>query len=96
MTFDDIWGHTSFYPKYCLYNVDILKKKNLNWALNKKYIVEKEDFENIRWPYVTFNDHWGHTLFGEKSFIKLKSRNHVIMEFFYWDIKELTFLIISF
>ena len=33
--------------------------------LNKKYIAEKDDFEILRWPYVTFNDL--HTLFYEKN-----------------------------
>ena len=45
----------------CLYNVDILEKFKKDFALNKKYIVEKNDFEILRWPYVTFNDLWCHT-----------------------------------
>ena len=34
--------------------------------LNKKYIVEKDDFETLRVPYETFNDLWGFDLFIEK------------------------------
>ena len=41
-----------------LHNVDILEI-----FLNKKYIAEKDDLQILRWPYVTFNDVWGHTLF---------------------------------
>ena len=44
MTLNDIKGHTSFYQKKCLYNVDILEKFKKDWALNKKYIVEKDGF----------------------------------------------------
>jgi hypothetical protein len=36
------------------------------YSLNKNYIAEKDDFEILIWPYVTFNDFWGHTLFYEK------------------------------
>ena len=28
--------------------------------------VEKDDFEILRWPYMTFNDICGHTLFNKK------------------------------
>ena len=35
-----------FVKNLCLYNVDILKKYFFkNWALGKKYIVEKDNFE---------------------------------------------------
>ena len=40
----------------CLHNVDILEKLLKDQALNKKYIAEKDDFESLRLPYVTFND----------------------------------------
>ena len=48
-----------------LHNVDILEK---NKALNKWYIANRDDFEILRWPYVTLNDLWGH-----KSFYKIVS-----------------------
>ena len=38
-----------------------LKEKSS--ALNKKCTAKKDDFETLRWPYVTFNDLHGHTLF---------------------------------
>ena len=34
--------------KLCLYDVDILEKFFKDYALNKKYIEEKDDFENLR------------------------------------------------
>ena len=34
--------------------------------VKQKYIAEKDDFEILRWPYVTFNDLLGHALFNEK------------------------------
>ena len=40
----------------CLYNVGILEKFLKDYALNKKYIAEKVDFEILRWLYVTLND----------------------------------------
>ena len=52
--------------KLCLYDGDFLKKFENDWPLNKKYMVEKDDFEILRWPYVTFNDIWGHTSFYQK------------------------------
>ena len=75
MTFDDLWGQTSLYANLLLHIVDILEK------LNKKYSAEKDDFEILRRPYVTFNDHWGHALFNLRlimltiieSFIKIGS-----------------------
>ena len=42
-----------------LHNVDILEKFSKDYALNKKYIAENNDFEILRWPYVNFNDLWG-------------------------------------
>ena len=39
-----------------IHNVDILEKFLKDQALNKKYIVEKYDFEILRWSYVTFNE----------------------------------------
>ena len=39
----------------CLYNVDILEEKFLkSLGDNKKYIVKKDEFEILRWPFVTF------------------------------------------
>ena len=38
----------------CLRNVNILEKFLKDSALNKKYITEKDDFEILRWPYLTF------------------------------------------
>ena len=37
------------------HNVDILEKFLKDQALNKKYIEEKDYFEILRLPYVTFN-----------------------------------------
>ena len=59
------WGHNSFNENLRIHNVDILEKFLKDYALNKKYIAEKDDFEILRWPYVT-NDPKGHTLFYEK------------------------------
>ena len=42
MTFQVI---LQFIQKLCLHNVYILEKFYKDWALNKKYIVEKDDFE---------------------------------------------------
>ena len=53
MTFKDL---LHFIKKLCLHNVDILENFLKDWALYKKYIVEKDDFEILRWPFVTFND----------------------------------------
>ena len=39
-----------------LHNVDILEKFLKDLALDKKYMAEKDDFEILRWPYVTFYD----------------------------------------
>ena len=47
-------------------NVDIFFQFLKNWALNKKYIAEKDDFEILRCPFVTFNDRSGHTSFNER------------------------------
>ena len=56
----DISKHTIFYQ-----NRSINEYARMILALNKKYIAEK-DFEILRWPYVTFNDLLGHTLFNAK------------------------------
>ena len=48
--------------KICVF-LDILEKYFKNWALNKKYIAEK-DFEILRSP-VTFNDLLDHTSFNK-------------------------------
>ena len=44
MTFEVI---LNFFFKLSLHNVDILKKFQKDWALNKKYIGEKDDFKII-------------------------------------------------
>ena len=49
-----------------LHNVDILEKFLKDQALNKKYIPEKDDFEILRCPYMTFNDLRSLTLSNEK------------------------------
>ena len=49
-----------------LYNDDILEKFLKDLALNKTYIAEKDDFEILWRPYVTFNDLWGYTKFYQK------------------------------
>ena len=58
------WPLRSYFmlSKICVFLEKFLK----DWALNKKYIVEKEDFEILRWHFVPFNDLWGHTSFQEK------------------------------
>ena len=38
------------------------------YALNKKYIVEKGD-EILRWPFGTFNDLWGHISFYKNAYV---------------------------
>ena len=43
-TLIDLWGHTSFHKKLCLQNIDILEKILKDWALNKKCIAEKGDW----------------------------------------------------
>ena len=49
-----------------LHNVNIFEMFLTGYSLNKNYIAEKDDFEILIWPNVTFNDFWGHTLFYEK------------------------------
>ena len=77
MCFHGISIHTNFHQNWiinkcarmknlCLYNADILEKFEKDWALNKKYIVEKDYFEILRWPFVTFNDLWGHNWYYNK------------------------------
>ena len=51
----------------CLHNANILEKFKKGWALNKKYIAEKDDFDIFRCLFVTFNDLCGHTLFYTKN-----------------------------
>ena len=56
-----------------LHNVEIREflLKRLGVKQKKKsYIAEKDDFESLRWLYVTFNDLWGHTSYYKKL------RNH--------------------
>ena len=48
-----------------LHNVDIHEKSLKDYALNKKYIAEKDDIESLNWPFGTLNDLWGHNLFNE-------------------------------
>ena len=45
MTFEII---LYFMKIFCLHNVDFLEKNLKYWALNKKYIAEKDDFEILR------------------------------------------------
>ena len=52
MTFEVI---LHFMNNLCLHNVDILEKFK-RFGIKQKYIAEKNDFEILRWPYVTFND----------------------------------------
>ena len=43
------------------HDVDIIEKFFKRLGVKQKYIAEKDDFEILRWPYVTnFNDLWGH------------------------------------
>ena len=46
--------------------------------LLQKKIAEKDDFEILRWPYVTFNDLWDHALFNDDftslAFIEIRGR----------------------
>ena len=51
MTMDDI---LHLLKNLCLHNVDILGKFLKDQTLNKKYIAEKDDIENLRRLY--FND----------------------------------------
>ena len=62
MTLHDLY----FMKNVCLNNVDILEKFFKKRVLNKKIIAVKDDFEILRWSFVTFNDLWGHTLFHRK------------------------------
>ena len=50
-----------------LHNIDILEKCLKDQTFNKIYIAEKDDFEILRRPYVTFNEISGHTLFNKKN-----------------------------
>ena len=45
-----------FMKNLFFHNVDILEEFLQDWALNKKYLKEKDDFEILRLPFVTFND----------------------------------------
>ena len=53
MTFDVM---LYFMKNLCLHNLDILKTYLKDYSLNQKYIAEKDVFEILRWPFVTFND----------------------------------------
>ena len=44
------------------------------------YIAETDDFEKLRWTYVTLNDLKGHTLFN--AFILHNGSNHRFFFFF--------------
>ena len=59
--------HTSFYEKDFLHNVDKpeIFFKRLGVKQNTFPIIRW--FWNLRWPFVTFNELWGHTLFNIKS-----------------------------
>ena len=59
MTLDEVILH--FLKNLCLQNVDIHKKFYEDWAINKKCIAEKANFEILRLSFVTFNDLSGHT-----------------------------------
>ena len=50
MTFNVI---LHFIKNLCLH-VDILEKFKIDWALNKKCIVEKDDLKILRLPLMTF------------------------------------------
>ena len=58
MTMDDLWGDTSFNKKF------VSSKKVLK-RITKNISQEKMILKILRWPYVTFNDLWGFTLFNE-------------------------------
>ena len=66
MTLDDLWGHTSFYEKFvfslCWHSWKAFKRLDVQEIIYRR----KRWFEVLRWPYVTFNDLWGHTSFYEK------------------------------
>ena len=50
-----------------LHNVDILEKFLKDYALNKIYIAEKDEFEILICPYVTFDNLWGQNIFNKKN-----------------------------
>ena len=77
-------------------------------GVEKKYIAEKDYFEILSWPYVTFDDLWGHTVFDkfhdicihinfyQNRFINESARNQKAKILcFLWDIEELIFLILD-
>ena len=51
--------------KICVFIMLTFLKSFYRLCLKQKYIAEKDDFEILRWPYLT-NDPKGHTLFYEK------------------------------
>ena len=53
MTFETI---LHFMKNMCLYNVNILEKVLKDWASNKKYIAENDDFRILKLHYMTFNE----------------------------------------
>ena len=68
---DDLWGYTSFNEKLHPYDVEFLK----GLGIQQKYIGEKDDFEILRRPYVTFNDLWG-ILYSMKNLRLHNFSNH--------------------
>ena len=67
MTLEDLWGHTSFDEKNCVFIMFTFLKSFKRYGVKQKYIAEKVDFEIKRWPYETYNDLWGHTLYYKKN-----------------------------
>ena len=79
-----IWPWMTFASSYCWPSWKVFKKL----GVKQKYIVEKDDLEILRWPYVIFNDLWGHTLLYEKNcvsimlaFIEIFYQNRFINEY---------------
>ena len=101
----------NFIKNLCLYNVDIFEKFYKDWAFNKRYITEKDDFQSLRMTFEAILHLMKnlrlyivsiHRIFHQHQFINECSRKKwaKITEsrrpgVFYLDIKELTFLITS-
>ena len=62
--------------KICVF---IMLKSFIKIERWKKCIVEKDDFEILRWTFVTFNDLWGHTLFYKKMCPNIDSTHIVFL-----------------
>ena len=73
MTFEVI---LKFMKNLFLHNVDILEKLLKDWAVNKKYIAENDDFDILKLHFVTFNDLLVHTLFNGKKMCLLNINIH--------------------